>query len=262
MVHKNDLLHLFHLEVLTRLVLVVLIFQKVVLLVKKLHGGAGKNLYNVHIHAEIRNKNKKKKKKKKKTHTTTKQHLTQQLTRIFLFFPFLSLFFFLISCYYFFVSGGGFSDTFAIPSYQTDVVAAYKKNAAAAGTLPAATKWNNTGRGFPDVSALGGRVNQYCIAIDGKESAAYGTSAATPVIATVIAKLNEVRLNAGGKPLGFINPLIFKHSECFNDVVSGNNAGRNGLKSGFTAMKGWDPLTGLGTPNFDALKSVVLKTMK
>ena len=179
---------------------------------------------------------------------------------MFLFLFFSLFFFYFYSCVV--CSGGGFSDTFGIPSYQTDVVAAYKKNAAAAGTLPAATKWNNTGRGFPDVSALGGRVNQYCIAIDGKESAAYGTSAATPVIATVVAKLNEARLNAGGKPLGFINPLIFKHPECFNDVVTGNNSGRRGtFTKGFTAIKGWDPLTGLGTPNFEALKSVVLKTM-
>merc|ERR1712216_965118 len=52
-------------------------------------------------------------------------------------------------------SGGGFSDTFAIPEYQQAVVAAYKASPDA--NLPDARWWNNTGRGYPDVSALGGQ---------------------------------------------------------------------------------------------------------
>jgi len=51
--------------------------------------------------------------------------------------------------------GGGFSDTFATPSWQTDAVAAYLSAAAASGVLPASSLFNATGRAYPDVSALG-----------------------------------------------------------------------------------------------------------
>merc|ERR1719321_1360110 len=48
--------------------------------------------------------------------------------------------------------GGGFSDTFAIPDWQKEAVAAYKASPDA--DLPPAKLWNNTGRGYPDVAAL------------------------------------------------------------------------------------------------------------
>ena len=41
-------------------------------------------------------------------------------------------------------------------------------------------------------------------------SCAGGTSAACPVVAAIFAKLNEVRLAKGGKPLGFLNPFIYQ----------------------------------------------------
>lgn len=37
------------------------------------------------------------------------------------------------------------------------------------------------------------------------------------------------------------------------DVILGDNPGCN--TNGFKAAKGWDPVTGLGTPNFAALKA-------
>ncbi len=55
--------------------------------------------------------------------------------------------------------GGGFSNTFAMPSWQSEFVEAYLTNAAAAGILPSADKFNATGRAYPDVSALGGQTN-------------------------------------------------------------------------------------------------------
>merc|ERR1712070_557186 len=83
--------------------------------------------------------------------------------------------------------GGGFSNTFDIPSYQTDVVAAYKSKALAAGNLPPQKLWNNTGRGCPDLAALGGQVNPYCIVTGGRFAGVAGTSAACPVAAAVFA---------------------------------------------------------------------------
>merc|ERR1712176_955331 len=56
-----------------------------------------------------------------------------------------------------------------------------------------------------------------------------GTSAATPVVAGVIAKLNEIRLGRGDKPLGFLNPWLYQaateNPQVFNDVTSGENNG-------------------------------------
>ena len=149
-------------------------------------------------------------------------------------------------------SGGGFSNTFGIPSWQADAVAAYKSDCP---NCPPAKAWNNTGRGFPDIAALGGDVNTYCIVMEGSFSGVDGTSAATPVTAAVFAKLNDIRFKAGKPSLGFLNPFIYKNSKAFNDVTTGCNNG--GSKYGFTAAEGWDPATGWGTPNFELLSRLV-----
>merc|ERR1711865_1022225 len=85
-------------------------------------------------------------------------------------------------------SGGGFSDHFSIPPYQQEAVAAYKARADA--NLPPQDLWNNTGRGYPDVSALGGGKTPYCVFappdFEGSPSEFVfdsGTSASTPVVA-------------------------------------------------------------------------------
>ena len=69
------------------------------------------------------------------------------------------------------------------------------------GVLPPQKLWNNTGRGYPDVAALGGQKAPYCVATGGRFAGVAGTSASTPVVAGVVAKLNGLRL-AAGKPQG------------------------------------------------------------
>merc|ERR1712139_525328 len=150
--------------------------------------------------------------------------------------------------------GGGFSDTFDIPAYQADAVAAYKARADA--NLPDQSYWNNTGRGYPDVAALGGTKTPYCVAVRGGFSGVAGTSASCPVVAGVFAKLNGLRLAAGKPVLGFLNPFIYKNPSGFQDVASGCNTG--GGRYGFTAVKGWDAATGYGTPDFEALSQLVM----
>lgn len=105
--------------------------------------------------------------------------------------------------------GGGFSDTFAIPQWQADAVAAYKQDPSAA--LPPQSMWNNSGRGYPDLAALGGEVNPYCVVSGGSAEGVAGTSASSPVAAAVFARLNAVRLAAGKPPLGWLNPFIYKN---------------------------------------------------
>uniref|UniRef100_A0A7S4Q8B6 subtilisin n=1 Tax=Alexandrium monilatum TaxID=311494 RepID=A0A7S4Q8B6_9DINO len=151
-------------------------------------------------------------------------------------------------------SGGGFSDTFSIPGYQSAAVRAYKSSPAA--NLPPQKFWNGTGRGYPDVAALGGTKTPYCVRTGGSFQGVAGTSASSPVVAGVFAKLNGLRLARGRAPLGFLNPFIYQNPTGFQDVTSGKNS--NGRKYGFTAVKGWDAATGFGTPDFQALSKLVM----
>jgi tripeptidyl-peptidase-1 len=148
--------------------------------------------------------------------------------------------------------GGGFSNEFPIPDYQSEAVAGYKS---ACTTLPPAKLWNNTGRGYPDVAALGGQVNPYCVFNQDSAEGVAGTSAACPVAAGVFARLNDLRLASGGKPLGFLNPFIYQNPTAFNDVTSGVNKDKG--KYGFEAIAGWDPATGMGSPNFAKLSKLI-----
>jgi len=149
--------------------------------------------------------------------------------------------------------GGGFSDTFPIPDYQAKLVAAYK--AAPDAKLPKASMWNNTGRGYPDIAALGGQKTPYCVVTMGKAEGVAGTSASCPTASSIFARLNGLRLASGGKPLGFLNPFIYQNSDAFNDVTSGCNYGTAIITKTncFTAIKGWDAATGVGTPNYAEL---------
>lgn len=155
-------------------------------------------------------------------------------------------------------SGGGFSDTFDIPEWQKTAVAGYKASPDA--DLPPANLWNNTGRGYPDVSALGGEVNPYCIVTGGSFEGVSGTSASSPVVAGIFALLNGLRTSQNKAPLGFLNPFIYQNGAAFQDVTSGVNG--NGRKYGFKAIKGWDAATGWGTPDYEALSKVVMQDAK
>lgn len=149
-------------------------------------------------------------------------------------------------------SGGGFSNVFAMPSYQEEAVKAYFKNNNPPYT---AQQYNNSmmTRGFPDVSANGAN---YIIAIDGRFGLVFGTSASSPTFGSVITLVNEARYDVGKSSVGFINPTLYAHPSVLNDITSGGNQGCG--TPGFTAVKGWDPVTGLGTPNFVKLVALYL----
>jgi tripeptidyl-peptidase-1 len=72
-----------------------------------------------------------------------------------------------------------------------------------------------------------------------------GTSASSPVFASILTRINEERLKAGKSTIGFVNPTLYKHPEVLHDITVGSNPGCG--SAGFTASKGWDPVTGLGT---------------
>lgn len=80
---------------------------------------------------------------------------------------------------------------------------------------------------------------------------------ACPITAAIFNRINEERIHIGKGPVGFINPALYKaydQGDYFNDVVSGNQSyrGCNGTV-GFSAVPGWDPITGLGTPKYPKL---------
>jgi tripeptidyl-peptidase-1 len=158
-------------------------------------------------------------------------------------------------------SGGGFSNVFGTPSYQADAVNSYFQNHPppygfyniTLNATHTTGMYNRGGRGYPDLAAVG--VN-FIIWLGNSTTLVEGTSVSTPVIAGLITRINSFRLNTGKKPVGFINPVLYQHPEVFNDVTAGNNPGCNTM--GFDAVEGWDPVTGLGTPNYGKLKEVFM----
>ncbi|KAK7242094.1 endoplasmic reticulum-plasma membrane tethering protein [Aureococcus anophagefferens] len=152
--------------------------------------------------------------------------------------------------------GSGFSNEFAQPAWQADDVAAYLKSATG---LPKARMYNATGRAYPDVAALAGLVNPYLVALSGGKSFAGvgGTSAASPTVAAMIAQVNNNRLKAGKKSMGWLNPFLYKTGEAaFHDVTTGKTSG--GFTGGFPAAPGWDAATGFGTVDFKKLNAAAL----
>lgn len=157
-----------------------------------------------------------------------------------------------VACQTVIQSGGGFSDVFAMPSYQASAVATYFAN-----NKPSykAVRYNNTqqSRGFPDVSANGAN---YVVYVDGEASLVYGTSASAPVFASIITLINNERAAANKSSLGFLNTALYANPSMFNDITAGRNPGCG--TQGFKAVVGWDPVTGLGTPNYTKMLSVLL----
>lgn len=146
-------------------------------------------------------------------------------------------------------SGGGFSRYFPQPSYQKGAVDAYLYNLN--GEYEGL--FNRSGRAYPDIAA---QASGFQVVVGGKVQSVGGTSASCPTAAGVFTLLNDFRFSLGrNTSLGFINPLLYSQwSTGFNDIVAGQNPGC-GTK-GFSAGDGWDPVTGLGTPDFLKLKDL------
>lgn len=159
-------------------------------------------------------------------------------------------------------SSGGFSDLYERPSYQDAAVSKY--------LTKLGTQWtglyNAKGRGFPDVAAQG---RAYRVVDKGTQISVGGTSASAPTFASVIALLNNARLSAGKPALGFLNPWLYSQgTPGLNDVTVGGSTGctgrsiYSGLKAPYVpyaswnATEGWDPVTGLGTPDFGKLLDI------
>jgi kumamolisin len=161
--------------------------------------------------------------------------------------------------------GGGYSDVFGVPAWQASVVAPAGASGGPAATAAAAdperrhpnppggpAPASSRGRGVPDVAGNADPVTGYKIVANGQSTAVGGTSAVAPLWAGLIARLAQ----QSGQRFGLLQPLIYAGLAAgtpapgFNDVTSGNNGA-------YQAAAGWDPCTGLGTPNAATLLAVL-----
>ncbi|KAM9960447.1 hypothetical protein ACTFIW_009588 [Dictyostelium discoideum] len=147
------------------------------------------------------------------------------------------------------ISGGGFSNYFSRPWYQVDECSSYIEWLN--GSL--SSFYNQSGRGFPDISSFSENV---IILYKDKLMPIGGTSASAPIIAGLLSLINDQRLQKNQSPIGLFNPLLYKiardHPNSFLDIDFGENNYKC-CTNGFKSKSGWDPVTGLGLPNFDEL---------
>ena len=128
-------------------------------------------------------------------------------------------------------SGGGVSEVFALPSYQSSA------------KVPVSIDSGKPGRGVPDIAMS---ATNYFTRVDRAEGASGGTSAVAPLMAALVARLNQAKQ----KNVGFLNPFLYSSvaKGVVHDVTAGTNSITNTVK-GYTAGPGWDACTGLGTPD-------------
>jgi kumamolisin len=130
-------------------------------------------------------------------------------------------------------TGGGVSDIFPLPSYQSGI------------SVPTSPNTGKVGRGVPDVAGDADPNTGYNILLGGQTEPIGGTSAVAPLMAGLLARINEQL----GKSAGFIHPVLYAHPTVCRDITQGNN---DTLKSGaseWAAGPGWDPCSGIGVPD-------------
>ncbi|KAI1190353.1 subtilisin-like protein [Nemania serpens] len=164
-----------------------------------------------------------------------------------------------------FFSSGGFSDYWARPLWQELAVEQYLHKIGNKNK----PYYNTKGRGFPDVSAQG---YGYRVYDKGVLKGYQGTSCSAPAFAGIVGLLNDARLRAKKPTLGFLNPLLYSNPHALNDITLGGSTGCDGNGrfhgapngspvipyASWNATAGWDPVSGLGTPNFPKLLKAAL----
>jgi subtilase family serine protease len=136
-------------------------------------------------------------------------------------------------------SGGGFSHVFAAPAYQSSLPTGSTPIGAMRGVPDVA--WQSSSRTGPLVYDTSPGAGGWFVV--------GGTSCSSPQFAGVVAIADQI----AGHGLGQINPTLYQlaasnYSKYFFDVTTGNNQADSSIP-GYNATTGWDPVTGLGTPN-------------
>jgi kumamolisin len=135
-------------------------------------------------------------------------------------------------------TGGGVSNFFPRPAYQ------------AKAKVPKSPK-KKVGRGVPDIAGDADPGTGYQVRlVGGKKAVIGGTSAVSPLWAGLVALINQRLAKLSKPPAGFLNALLYQFlstAGAFHDITKGNNDIENLGK--YKAGPGWDPCTGLGTPD-------------
>jgi kumamolisin len=108
-------------------------------------------------------------------------------------------------------------------------------------------------REVPDVSADADPVTGTAFITGGQVQNGGGTSLATPIWAGFTALMDEFLHSQGAQPIGFANPVIYRLAADsklspppFHDITVGGNVF-------YQAGPGYDPITGVGSPNVAVL---------
>ena len=139
-------------------------------------------------------------------------------------------------------TGGGASTLFDRPRWQT---------VGSVGELPYK-------RLVPDVSAVADPFTGVRVVFNQKVYTGGGTSQSAPIWAGLTALMNQRFLALGTKPLGELNPLLYRVAKAsalpgFRDISLGGNAITE------SSTLGYDMVTGLGSPNVENLvKNIIL----
>jgi kumamolisin len=146
-------------------------------------------------------------------------------------------------------TGGGVSASFDRPSWQSSI------------NIPSVNPGAKAGRIVPDVAANADwDASPYLLVVDGNAEPNGGTSAATPLWASLIALINA----KGGQRLGYVTPLLYQPASSGTgtvgqqgcvDITSGDN--NTDQIGGYFAAVGYDAVSGWGTPNGVALASAL-----
>ncbi len=141
-------------------------------------------------------------------------------------------------------TGGGVSANAPRPTWQS----AINIKSVNAGAI--------VGRCVPDISANADwNASPYLLVVDGQPQGNGGTSAASPLIASLVTLINQARATAGKGRAGYITSELYQSSTggsgagtagC-TDVTSGNN--NTATDGGYSAGTGYDAASGWGTPN-------------
>ena len=127
--------------------------------------------------------------------------------------------------------GGGFSSVYKRPGYQAPFIE------------------GNKARGLPDIAYSASAFGSTFFVVTGRLGAVFGTSGGTPQWAGIVALARQV----AGHRQSQLNIRLYhlaksdSYQEGLHDITTGNNS-FHGV-AGFSAGPGWDPVTGLGTPD-------------
>lgn len=156
-------------------------------------------------------------------------------------------------------SGGGFSTYYNQKSWQSKLITDYIDNLSSS-EVPT-DGFNILGRGYPDVSLIG---VYYQVVINSVTYNIFGTSASAPVFAGMVSLLNYFLISNGQAAVGWMNPTLYSFPSKFNDIISGKNkccalvstTVATCCDAGFYSTESWDPVTGLGSIQFNQLASI------